>query len=197
MIQHSKLGPRSGSDSGRDSGHGPGRRALVDTARDIARAVTYCGGSRPDKEALIPVVEARLVSAAWTLRRLPDRERGFLRARQSYWPEMMADGGTYVGAGLTSFQARFRARIQADEIDTMQPTLDLLLLLPDKEDREILFFGAWHQDGETGGRIPWAKVRRSLPTGRPGKTGNLSRWTLKRRYTGALSWLAALIALRL
>ncbi|WP_417464562.1 hypothetical protein [Kordiimonas sp.] len=171
------------------------RRAFADTAREIARSIP--GDGRPPKDMLIPVVEARMVSAAWTLRRLPDRERGFLRARQSYWPETMADGGTYAGAGLTSFQARFRARIRAEEIDAMQPTLDLLLLLPDREDREILFFGAWHQDGELGGRIPWAKVRRSLPAGKAGNTGNLSRWTLKRRYAGALSWLAALIALQL
>lgn len=194
MIQHSKFAPKLGPKLAPKSGPENDRRALADTARQIARTAAPAGGGRPTKEMLIPVVEARLVCAAWTLRRLPDRERGFLRSRGSYWPDTMADGGTYAGAGLTSFQARFRARIQADEIDAMQPTLDLLLLLPDREDREILFFGAWHQDGETGGRIPWAKVRRSL-SGK--KNGNLSRWTLKRRYSSALSWLAALIALQL
>ncbi|WP_262689822.1 hypothetical protein [Kordiimonas aestuarii] len=161
-----------------------GRRALAETAK----AIRAQGGGRPDKDALVRLLEDRLVCASWTLRRLPDRERGFLQLRGSMWPGMLADSATYASQGLTSFQARARVRITAQEVDAMQPTLDLLQLLPDKEDRRIVFFAAWHQDGETGGRIPWARVRRS--------TGlSLSRWTFKRRYEAALRWLAALITL--
>lgn len=162
-----------------------GRLALRHTAKALAREFAH----RPDKEALVPLLEARLIAATWTLRRLPDRERGFQRMRGSLWPETVADGGTYAAEGLTSFQARMRARPTAGEIDAMQPTLDLLLLLPDVEDRRIVFFACHHQDGEVGGRIPWARVRRAS-----GLT--LSRWTFKRRYEAALRWLAALIFLQ-
>ena len=163
-----------------------GRLALRFAAKALAREFT----ARPDKAALVPVLEVRLVAATWTLRRLPDRERAFGRMRGSLWPEMLPDGGTYAHTGLTSFQARMRARPTAHEIDAMQPTLDLLLLLPDVEDRRIVFFACHFQDGETGGRIPWAKVRRA--------TGlNLSRWTFKRRFEAALRWLAALIFLQI
>jgi hypothetical protein len=161
-----------------------GRIAL----RQTVRALALDHAQRPDKAALVPLVEARLVAATWTLRRLPDRERGFQRMRGSLWPETLADGSTYAAEGLTSFQARLKARPTAAEIDAMQPTLDLLLLLPDVEDRRIVFFACHHQDGETGGRIPWARVRRTSGLG-------LSRWTFKRRYEAALRWLASLIFL--
>lgn len=163
-----------------------GRLALRFTAKALAREFS----ARPDKAALLPVLEARFVAATWTLRRLPDRESAFSRMRGSLWPEMLADGGTYATAGLTSFQARMRARPTAAEIDAMQPTLDLLLLLPDVEDRRIIFYACHFQDGETGGRIPWAKVRRA--------TGlNLSRWTFKRRFEAGLRWLVSLIFLQI
>ena len=71
----------------------------------------------------------------------------------------------------------------------MQPALDLLTLLPDILDRQILFWTAWHQDGEVQARVPWAKVRRSLGV-------SASRWTLKRRYEAGLQWLGALVALQ-
>jgi len=161
-----------------------GRIAL----RHATKALVLDHAQRPDKAALVPLVEARLIAATWTLRRLPDRERGFQRMRGSLWPEMQADGATYAAEGLTNFQARLRARPTAAEIDAMQPTLDLLLLLPDVEDRRIVYFACHHQDGEAGGRIPWARVRRASGL-------NLSRWTFKRRYEAALRWLASLIFL--
>ena len=177
------------SSSLRRSAH-QGEPMLRETAHTILGLVNWPDGVRPDKTMLMPVIEARLISAAWTLRRLPDRERGFLRLRGALWPEMAADsGGGHAEDGMTTFQARRQVRITAAEIDAMQPTLDLLLLLPDLEDRKLLFWAAWHQDGETMARIPWAKVRRSLGI-------NLSRWTLKRRYEAGQAWLEALVLLQ-
>lgn len=137
-------------------------------------------------EAMTDHVEARLVNATWTLRRLPDRERGMLSVRTMIWPDANASAGDYAPAPLTSLQARRRARIDPRDIDAMQPALDLLPLLPDVTDRQLLFWAAWHQDGERQVKLPWAKVRRSMGV-------SLSRWTLKRRYENGLKWLASII----
>jgi len=142
-----------------------------------------------NKETLAPLVESRLVAATWTLRRMPDRERGFLRMRGSLWPDTQAEPGTYAEPDIGYLASRKRARLTPREIDQMQPALDLLTLLPDLFDRQILFWTAWHQDGEKQARIPWAKVRRSL-------NSSASRWTLKRRYEAGILWLAALVALQ-
>lgn len=135
---------------------------------------------------LVQKIDHRLVSAAWTLRRLPDRERGFMRMRTMLWQEGPAEAGTYAPDSMTTLQARRQGRIEAREIDAMQPTLDLLPLLPDVTDRQILFWAAWHQDGEPSAKIPWAKVRRSMGV-------DLSRWTLKRRNDAGLRWLAQIV----
>jgi len=171
-------------------------RDLKKTATDLCeenlqrrRKLDQTEGITSDKEMLAPLVEKRLVEAAWTLRRMPDRERGFLHMRGSLWPEMLPEAGHYPASPISSIAARRRVRINPREIDQMQPTFDLLTLLPDILDRQILFWTAWHQDGETQARIPWAKVRRSLGI-------TVSRWTLKRRYEAGLLWLAALIALQ-
>lgn len=140
----------------------------------------------PGVEDIISRLEIDMVNAAWTLRRLPDREAGFLTLRGALWPETASEPGGYAPEPLTSFQARRRVRIAAAEIDRMQPTLDLLRLLPELADRRLLFWAAWHQNGEVSCRIPWAKVRRSLET-------DLSRWTMKRKYQDALTWLARII----
>lgn len=134
-------------------------------------------------------LEARLVNATWTLRRLPDGERGFLRMRTMLWPDTGAAQDSYANTDMTAMQARRMARIAPQEIDRMQPALDLLQLLPDLTDRQILFWTAWHQDGEQQVKVPWAKVRRSMDS-------SLSRWTLKRRYENGLRWLASIILLQ-
>lgn len=137
-------------------------------------------------ERLMNRVEERIVSATWTLRRLPNRERGYLKMRGMLWPDTPAQAGDYAPADMTAMQARRAARIAPEEIDRMQPSLDLLQLLPDVSDRKLLFWAAWHQDGELQAKIPWAKVRRSMDC-------TLSRWTLKRRYDNGLRWLASII----
>lgn len=164
---------------------------LIDEAR-CRRAGAGLAG-KLERDHIAPGVEDRLISAAWTLRRLPDREAGFLKLRGAFWPETAAEPGTYAPESLTSFTARRRVRVSAQEIDRMQPSLDLLLLLPDADDRRLLFWAAWHQDGEKSARIPWAKVRRSLADG---SGAGLSRWTMKRRYQEGLMWLASLVLLQ-
>ncbi len=136
--------------------------------------------------SLVHRVEGRLVGATWTLRRMPDREKGFLHMRTMLWPEAAADTGTYAPQDMTTLQARRNVRLTPLEIDQMQPALDLLQLLPDLADRKLLFWASWHQDGELQVKIPWAKVRRSMDS-------NLSRWTMKRRYDNGLRWLASII----
>lgn len=168
----------------------------LESARSIAaalpgRAARPAGQPKPvddnaPLEALIELVEGRLVEATWTLRRLPDRERGFLRLRTMVWPDAVSTSGDYAPAAMTAMQARRAVRIDPREIDRMQPALDLLQLLPDVTDRQLLFWAAWHQDGERRAKLPWAKVRRSLQL-------DLSRWTLKRRYENGLRWLASII----
>ncbi len=148
---------------------------------------------RPDTHAhentvgdLMDKVETRLVEATWTLRRLPDRERGFLTMRGMIWPDAPTHAGDYGARPMSAMQARRAARIDPKEIDRMQPALDLLQLLPDMGDRHLLFWAAWHQDGQRQAKLPWMKVRRCLQT-------DQSRWTLKRRYENGLKWLASII----
>ncbi|UTW59962.1 hypothetical protein KFE96_06560 [Kordiimonas sp. SCSIO 12603] len=167
-------------------------RSLRETCLAV-KAEEQVGDARYSKESIAIKLEARLITAAWTLRRMPDREQSFLKMRGALWPEMMAEPGQYPRERISSFEARRRVRISAKEIDEMQPTLDLLLLLPDLIDRQILFWAAWHQDGEKQDRLPWAKVRRALLAAN-GK--NYSRWTLKRRYEAGLLWLSALVLLQ-
>ncbi len=160
----------------------------LDGARKLLSEETANPHASKDEQldAMINKLESRLVEATWVLRRLPDRERGFLSLSTMVWPDSVAGPADYAPQAMTSFQARRRARIDPKEIDRMQPTLDLLGLLPDITDRQILFWAAWHQGGERQTRLPWAKVRRSLGL-------NLSRWTLKRRYENGLRWLASII----
>lgn len=154
----------------------PGRKAADGQSDQAEQRITE----------MVATVERRLVNATWTLRRLPDRERSFMRMCTMMWPEGVSAPGTYAPADMSYMQARRSVRIEPREIDAMQPALDLLPLLPDKADRQIVFWAAWHQDGEVSAKIPWAKVRRSLGC-------DLSRWTLKRRNDNGLRWLAQII----
>ena len=170
--------------------------ALSATMRDLAQE---CGiAHRPenpaqDTDSVSAMLETRLVEATWTLRRLPDREAGFLYSRGVLWPAMDIPADTEeedtkkakdILTGL--IECRKRTGLSPKAIDRMQPMLDCLRLIPDLEDRRIVFWGCWHQDGAVQNRIPWAKVRRSLGQ-------DMSRWTLKRRYQGGIDWLARIL----
>ncbi len=168
----------------------PGKDSARVLAASLKAASPVSGRNLADRDehlcALVEKIETRLVEATWTLRRLPDRERGFLSVRGMIWPDAPTRAGDYGPEPMSAMQARRSARIDPREIDRMQPTLDLLLLLPDLSDRKLLFWAAWHQDGEQQTRLPWSKVRRSTAS-------NQSRWTLKRRYENGLKWLASII----
>ncbi|WP_374764278.1 hypothetical protein [Yunchengibacter salinarum] len=174
-----------------------GRETVTDRFRVFADHHTVPSPETPMEERA-RVIESALITAVWTLRRLPDRDRAFLFARQVMWPE--------IGAGETGAEAGGRApvgsviplapqgkrgvygrqaRPDAKQIDAMQPALDLLALVPDQDDRQILFWAAWHQNGAPQSRIPWARVAQSVGL-------DLSRWTYKRRYGQGLDWLARL-----
>lgn len=151
-----------------------------------AGADTGVSKYQQDVEMLTQRVETRLVEATWTLRRMPDREKNFLHMRTMMWPDTVAEAGTYAPQDITALQARRNVRLSPQEIDQMQPALDLLQLLPDPADRKLLFWASWHQDGEVQVKLPWVKVRRSMEC-------DLSRWTMKRRYQNGLRWLASII----
>lgn len=172
------------------SSHTPATSSAMSSSMSSSGADADGGNGRPGRDErlcmLVEKIETRLVEATWTLRRLPDRERGLLSVRGMIWPDAPTAAGDYGPAPMSAMRARRSARIDPKEIDRMQPTLDLLLLLPDLNDRKLLFWAAWHQDGEQQARLPWAKVRRSTAS-------DQSRWTLKRRYENGLKWLASII----
>lgn len=163
--------------------HRPATAAAVKFSKE---PLTEKGNREQVVDQMKQRVETRLVAAAWTLRRTPDRERGFLHMRTMMWPDAAAEAGTYASQDMTALQARRSVRLSPQEIDQMQPALDLLQLLPDTVDRKLVFWACWHQDGEVQVKIPWAKVRRSLDS-------TQSRWTMKRRYDNGLRWLASII----
>ncbi len=176
--------------------HASSDRQLNKTCGEILEDTNATEGNveAGNLDGIVARIAERMVAATWTLRRMPDRERSFLNMRGSLWPDMLRERGDYPSESISNFEARRRLRISAKEIDQMQPTLDLLLLLPDQIDRQIVFWTAWHQDGEVQDRVAWMKIRKSLAAANDGKM--LSRWTLKRRYLAALSWLASLVALQ-
>lgn len=141
------------------------------------------------REYQVDAIESRLVTAVWTLRRLPDRERAYFNSDSAKWPEYKKEYPEGYDPKKGASKLKRPSAPSPLEIDDMQPALDLLLILPDVTDRRLVFWACYHQEGERMARIPWARVRSSLGT-------NLSRWTMKRRYDDALRWLAAALELR-
>ncbi len=141
-------------------------------------------------------VEAFLVEATWTLRRLPDKERAWVYGSTVMWPAMAPNGFEGYGRGdITSFQQRRRTAPTPKQIDNYQPILDWLQWLPDVTDRRVLFWATWHLGGMARvcerEALPWAKVRASMGV-RPGARG-YSRWSLKRRHSSSLLFIAKIL----
>lgn len=142
------------------------------------------GNALPDA---MRVLEARLIRATWTLRRLPDKEKGYLASKG---PAVVIDGED--DPEQTAFDARLRARISRVELDDYQEALDLLLVLPDTADRQLVFWTAWAQEGLAYQRIQWAQVARYIAKYSDGnRYAAASRWTLKRNYERSLEFIAA------
>lgn len=134
-------------------------------------------------------IEQQLCAAQWTLRRLTDKEMGWLYgADRAHWPAVRADYHSATD-DITVLKARLATPPKPHEIDAMQPALDMLQLLPHISDRKLVSAVAWHFDGELGSKIYWDEVR-------PWLKGRLARShprTLKRHYDRSVDWLAALV----
>lgn len=100
------------------------------------------GGSREDCGLTFVDVEDRLVEALLTLWRLPDRERGLLRARASDgpWQLVMAEPGDYDargGDGRSSDVAIRPAALTRREVTEMEEALGWVEVL-DPTDRKLV-----------------------------------------------------------
>ena len=134
-------------------------------------------------DALLAQTESNIIEAVWTLRRLPDPDSRWLKGYKSPWPHMAEDRHTAHPIPVSPLRMSLGVRPSRREIDDCQDGLDLLLRLPDIVDRKLMYWAAYHQNGERGRRIPWHLVRRALRV-------TWSRWTLRRRYRNALKWIA-------
>jgi hypothetical protein len=119
-----------------------------------------------DRSALAEI-EARLFEAIRTLRRLPDRERGYLQGLRARWPEPLRDFWDEWALAIErgGFEA-MRARPPAPSpaaIDRMLPTLHWLSWL-DKDERRIVSLRAlgvsWWQIASRMGRSERTAQRR-------------------------------------
>ena len=152
-----------------------------------------------ESEAWTPSqVEAFLVEATWTLRRLPDKEKAWLYGSSVMWPAHAVQGIDGYGRDLSPFMQRLKTSPAPRQIDRYQKILDWLQMLPDTTDRRVVFWACWHLNGEarTSERdpLPWGRVRNSMGVG-DGQRG-YSRWALKRRHAGSLVLIAAVLTKR-
>jgi hypothetical protein len=134
----------------------------------------------PDRSAL-PEIEARLFEAIRTLRRLPDRERGYLQGLKARWPEPLRDfwdewANVIERGGFEAMRAQPPAPSPA-AIDRMLPTLHWLTWL-DKDERRIVFLRAFG--------VSWWQI-----ASRMGR----SERTAQRRHEQGLKIIAARLAL--
>ena len=141
-------------------------------------------------------VEAFLVEATWTLRRLPDKERAWLYGSTVMWPATMPGGFEGYGRGVeSSLMQRRRSSPMPKEIDRYQGVLDWLQWLPDVTDRRVIFWACWHLAGiarsKDSDALPWGRVRASM--GIQSGARGYSRWALKRRHASSLLFIAKIL----
>lgn len=173
--------------------------AITDGCRDFARE------SETELSRMRSRLETALCQAFWTLRRLPDRELGWIYGSdRAKWPEVRKDyhrdhnppppkGATLQPTNGRDMdyatQVLVKIRPTAAEISAMQPALDMLQLLPDNADKKLVSAVLWHWQGEPGGYIYWAEIRPWLR----GRLVTAHRRTLMRHYERSLDWLAQLV----
>ena len=139
----------------------------------------------------------RGVKALWTLRRLDEPEKHWLGCKGVSMPQGARDGNIDYVEDLTAYQVRMQSRLTTAEIDDLQPSLDLLLLLPDLDDRKLVFWVGWNFEGEVCNRIYWEKVTRSMAWNSPAsKYPCYSHKTLKRYYRRSIDLIAQVLAHR-
>lgn len=137
------------------------------------------------------VVEARIIEAAWTLRRLPDHERRFQGAPRGGSPAYVHTPAEIFAAAVANEgqwdQIEVRpARPSSGEIDRWFEALHWLSWL-DRRHAGVLFHAASQRRGESGGRVSWARVSAASGV-------YMSRWTMQRMYSSALADIAARLA---
>lgn len=159
--------------------------AIVEGCQDFARV------SETELSKLRFKIQHRLVAAQWVLRRMTDREMGWLYgADRAKWPAVRPD---YHGGSddIAVLKARLASRPTAQEISDMQPALDMLQLLPHISDRKLVAAVAWHFEGDLGSKIYWDEVRPWLR----GRLATAHPRTLKRHYDRSIDWLAELVVI--
>ncbi|WP_158010623.1 DUF6362 family protein [Tardibacter chloracetimidivorans] len=125
-------------------------------------------------------VQEGFIQAWESLRRMPDREKGWMRSgTSSLWRQVQREWGAY---SQDAEDVRLTLGLRAVEVDQMEEALQWLELLR-PEDRKLV--GAVLPVLAKGySRIPWGRIkaRRGLE-GKPD--------TLKKRYRRALDMIAA------
>lgn len=137
-------------------------------------------------------VERRLVTALWTLARLPeDRGIGYaMRNGVGYLDERVDLYANAVAAGGWLTVPPKPAPPSAKAIDAMDEPLSWLRLL-DRDQAKLLSEGAISKRGDMANHIKWSRIRKKLP-----EFGNYSVRTLQRRYEQALRTIVAELSIR-
>jgi hypothetical protein len=125
-------------------------------------------------------VEERLVSAFWTIARLPgERIGGNGRCGLDYVTEASDLKGYADAAGGRWESVAPRPPVpSAKEIDQAKDALEWLLLLEDERLRRILVVGATAKRGDVNRGVPWPRLRHSL--------GSYTERHLRNKYQEAL-----------
>lgn len=152
--------------------------APLETANPLAPRATKPGGRSGLAE-----IEARLFEAIRTLRRLPDRERGYLQGLRAKWPETLRDfmdewANAIERGGFEPMRARAPAPSPA-AIDRMLPTLAWLRWLG-PEDRRVISLRAFG--------VSWWKIAARM---------DRCERTAQRRHERSLKIIAARLAIEL
>lgn len=132
------------------------------------------------------MVEVRLVKAFWTIARQPLGMVVPLDARRNgidYLHDRADTHARYTDApgGKWDVVAPRPSLPSAKDIDAANEALDWLLLLSDEGLRKVLVMGATSKRGDVGRRIPWIRLRPSLPHYRESTVR-----TMQRHYQSAL-----------
>lgn len=135
-------------------------------------------------------VERRIVSALWTLARLPnDRGVGFAKQHGvAYFSEYADRVEQGRAAGWMATPPR-PSPPTARAIDEMHEPLEWLRML-DRDVARILSEGALSKRGDMARQVAWGRVKRNMP-----ELGGLTIRTLQRRYETALRTIVAELTL--
>lgn len=124
----------------------------------------------------------RLIEASGFLRRMPDRERGWLRDPRSPWPEIMRHSWFGDYPDVEPEDRPTLPGLRSIEVDRMNEALGWLEWTPTRDRKLIGLVLAQLERGET--RPAWRSIERRLKSGRHPDT-------LAKRFDRALAIIAA------